>query len=208
MKKIFILPVIAACCMAVTPAYGQLLKFGLKGGVNLTEINWKDFNANKDNTTGFYIGPMAEVTIPIIGLGVDAAVMYSQRGSATLEPQEAGGESLTVKQQGLEVPINLKYTFGLGSTLGVFIAVGPDFFFNFKDNNMEKPANWNIWNLEDKKTQVGLNIGAGVKLFNHLQVGVNYQLPMGDSFTLKKAEETVLSKAKTKTWQVSLAYIF
>ncbi|MDR0961591.1 MAG: porin family protein [Mediterranea sp.] len=207
MKKILSVFAVIACCLVATPAQAQLLKFGLKGGVNLSEINWKSFNANKDNTTGFYVGPMVELTIPILGLGVDGAVMYSQRGNTKLmvDNNEVG-----IKQEGLEVPIHLKYTFGLGSTFGIFIAAGPDFFFNFKENKMDNPENWDIW--KDKKTQVGLNLGAGIKLFKHLQVGVNYQLPLGDSFTFKKATEAagdlIEGKMKTETWQVSAAYIF
>ena len=45
-----------------------------------------------------------------------------------------------------------------------------------------------------------------MKLIKHLQVGVNYQFPMGDSFTWKEASKAV--GAKNKTWQVSVAYIF
>jgi opacity protein-like surface antigen len=137
MKKIFSAFIIAVCCMFMAmPAQAQLLKWGVKGGVNLTKIDWDGgFKGNKDNSTGFFIGPMAEITIPIVGLGVDK-----------------------------------------------------------KDN------------VDRKKTQVGLNLGAGVKLIKHLQVGVNYQFPMGDSFTWKEASKAV--GAKNKTWQVSVAYLF
>lgn len=53
----------------------------------------------------------------------------------------------------------------------------------------------------------------GVKILKRLQVGVNYQVPMGDTFSVGDAVNTiwkdVLGKnAKTKTWQVSVAYIF
>ena len=93
---------------------------------------------------------MAEITIPIVGLGVDGALLFSQRGKGD------------VKQIGAEVPINLKYTIGLGSLLGVYFAAGPDFFFDFDKKD----------NVDRKKTQVGLNLGVGVKLIKHLQVGV------------------------------------
>ena len=56
------------------------------------------------------------------------------------------------------------------------------------------------------KTQVAINLGAGVKLLKKLQVGLNYQIPMGDSFEWKDAAS--IGTAKNKTWQVSLAYIF
>ena len=107
MKKIFSAFVIAVCCMFMAmPAQAQLLKWGVKGGVNMTKIDWDGgYKGNKDNSTGFFIGPMAEFTIPIVGLGVDGALLFSQRGKDE------------VKQTGLEVPVNLKYTIGLGSLL-------------------------------------------------------------------------------------------
>lgn len=78
----------------------------------------------KDNSTGFFFGPMAEITIPVIGLGVDGALLYSQKGDKM--------EGLDMKQSGLDIPVNLKYSIGLGSMLGIYVAAGPDFFFNFK----------------------------------------------------------------------------
>lgn len=176
MKKIFSAFIIAVCCMFMAmPAQAQLLKWGVKGGVNLTKIDWDGgFKGNKDNSTGFFIGPMAEITIPIVGLGVDGALLFSQRGKGD------------VKQTGVEVPVNLKYTIGLGSLLGIYFAAGPDFFFDFDKKD----------NVDRKKTQVGLNLGAGVKLIKHLQIGVNYQFPMGDSFTWKKQAMPLVLKTR------------
>ena len=45
-------------------------------------------------------------------------------------------------------------------------------------------------------------MGAGVKLIQHLQIGVNYNIPIGDHF------EWGDLKGKDKTWQISLAYLF
>lgn len=194
MKKFFGVFLVAICCLAMaTPAQAQLLKWGLKGGVNMSKIDWDGgAKGNKDNSTGFFIGPMAELTVPLIGLGIDGALMYSQRGENEW------------KQQGVEIPVNLKYTIGLGSILGVYVAAGPDFFFNFKDTKWE--------GFDTKATQVGLNIGAGVKLVQHLQIGVNYQIPLGDSFSWKGIGEAISDEiggnGKTKTWQISLAYLF
>lgn len=192
MKKIFSVLLIAVLGLFIAvPAQAQLIKFGVKGGLNMSKLDFKN-GPTSDNTTGFFIGPMAEVTIPVVGLGIDGALMYSQRGKSEW------------KQQGIEIPVNLKYTFGLGSMLGIYIAAGPDFYFNFKDTDWA--------GFDTKATQVGLNLGAGVKLFSHLQVGVNYQIPLGDSFSWKNVGETLADEiggnAKTKTVQVSLAYIF
>ena len=190
MKKVFSMLMIAVCCMfmATTTAQAQLIKWGVKGGVNVTKIDFD--NGIEDDMAGFFIGPMAEMTIPLVGLGVDAALLFSQKG--------VKAESDATKQAGLDIPVNLKYTIGLGSTLGIFIAAGPDFYFDFKSEEH---------GYEKKKAQIGINVGAGLKLLSHLQVGVNYNIPVGDHFEFVDAAEKVW-KGKDKTWQISLAYIF
>lgn len=188
MKKIFSVLMVAVALMVAAPVQAQLVKFGLKGGMNFSklELDVKGIDEVSENSTGFFIGPMAEVTLPIVGLGVDGALLFSQRGSGEL------------KEQGIEIPVNLKYTFGIGSFLGIYLAAGPDFYFNFKDVD--------VLDGEAKKTQVALNLGAGVKLLRKLQVGINYQIPMGNSFEWEDAGKVI--GAKDKTVQVSLAYIF
>lgn len=189
MKKIFSALLIAVLGLFIAvPAQAQLFKFGVKGGVNMTKIDWG--GGNKDNMAGFFIGPMTEVTIPLLGLGVDASLLFSQKGIKA--------DNDNVKQYGLDIPVNLKYTIGLGSTLGIFVAAGPDFYFDFKG---EKGG------IDRKAAQVGINVGAGLKLIRHLQVGVNYNIPVGDHFTWENSSNAIL-KGKDKTWQISLAYIF
>ena len=180
MKKVFSVLMVAVALMMAAPAQAQLIKFGVKGGLNMTKLDAEGLKS--DNSTGFFIGPMAEFTLPIVGFGIDGAVMFSQRGKDEF------------KQQGLEIPVNLKFSFGLGSMLGAYLAAGPDFFYNFKDLKVEGG--------EAKKAQVALNLGAGVKLLRKLQVGLNYQIPMGNSFELGNVD------VKNKTWQASLAYMF
>ena len=185
MKKVISVMMVAVALMMAAPVQAQLIKLGVKGGLNMSELDFKGgYEGNKDNATGFFIGPMAEFTLPVVGLGIDGAVMFSQRGKSE------------TKEQGFEVPVNLKYTLGLGSMAGVYVAAGPDFFFNLKD----------VEGGEAKKTQVALNLGVGLKLLSKLQAGVVYQIPMGDSFEWKDAGSAI--SAKNKTWQVSVAYMF
>lgn len=195
MKKIFSVLMVTVALMMAAPAQAQLIKFGVKGGLNMSELdfNVKSYGQLKENSTGFFIGPMAEITLPIIGLGIDGALMYSQRNTGIGEGK--------MKQQGIEIPVNLKYTFGLGSMLGIYLAAGPNFFFNFKDVK-------DIAFVDTKKAQVSVNIGAGLKLLKKLQVGLTYQVPLSDSFIRENVDGDVNFTSKTKTWQVSAAYIF
>lgn len=195
MKKIFSALLIAVCIGMALPAQAQL-HFGVKGGLNLSKASFSDVGANfkKDNFTGFFIGPMAEFNIPIVGLGVDAALLFAQRGIKV--------DDTTIKQNGLDIPVNLKYNIGLGSLIGIYFAAGPDFYFDFaKDKTFADTK------VDKRKAEVGINVGAGVKLLKHLQVGANYNIPLGDTAKFKE-DGSEYGSYKTKTWQVSIAYLF
>lgn len=192
MKRFLTMILVPVCALLLAmPAQAQLLKLGVKGGLNLASMDTK-LSAIKKNSTGFFIGPMAELTVPIVGIGVDAAIMYARKGK----------DNFTM--EGIEVPVNLKFSFGAGSMLGVYLAAGPDFFYNFKDVS---PAVGTGYQTEKKSAQVGINLGGGLKLLRHLQVGVNYSLPLQDSFVLTGTGNDV-EKVKFNTWQLSLAYTF
>ena len=90
MKKIFGALMIAVCIGMAMPAQAQI-HFGVKGGLNLSKASFSNVGDNfkKDNFTGFFIGPMAEFNIPIVGLGVDAALLFAQRGIKVSEGNES-----------------------------------------------------------------------------------------------------------------------
>lgn len=196
MKKIIgVLMVVVAVAIAM-PAQAQI-KFGVKGGLNLAKADFDKSDLKTSNFTGFFIGPIVDVTIPLAGLGVDGALLYSQRGI------KVNGE--TEKENGIELPVNLKYNIGLGSLASVYVAAGPSFFFSLEGD--EKIQGFK---LERKKAQLGLNLGAGVNLIKHLQVGVNYHIPMSKSaeYTFGNVTDAVKDSYKTKVWQISAAYFF
>jgi opacity protein-like surface antigen len=188
----------------VTLPVSAQFKFGVKGGLDLAKAEFKESSLKSDNFTGFFIGPMIDLTIPIIGLGVDASLLYAQKGVKIKGLIEGATISNTVKQKGIDIPVNLKYNIGLGSLAAVYLAAGPDFFFGFdKDKNLGENLD-----LKHKKAQLGINVGAGLKLLNHLQVGVNYNMPLTDTAKFTTIDGIKLDDYKTKTWQLSVAYLF
>ena len=181
-------------CMTAVPAHAQL-KFGLKGGLNISKVTLSANDFKADNRTGFFIGPMAEFTLPVVGLGVDAAALYTQTGAKI--SYEGATESKTLKT--IETPVNLKYNFGLGSTLGAYVAAGPQFGFNVGSGHVAE------FDVRDNNTT--FNVGAGLKLINHLQIGLNYNFSLSK---VAKYQDEAGNKydMKKNTWQVSLAYMF
>ena len=207
MKKIFAtILVTLTLLLGVQPAKAQL-SFGVVGGLNLSKLSYDNLSSNltSDNRCGWYIGPKVEFKVPLIGLGVDAAVEYSQRrlngevetGTSTVS------SSTTLKT--IEIPINLRYSIGLASLASLYVATGPQFGFNVGD----KKWNWNnitgaADGFELKKSNVTWNIGAGVKLLSHLEVGVGYNIALS-KFAKKYAGD---GNFKSNTWQFQVAYMF
>ena len=87
---------------------------------------------------------------------------------------------------------------GLGSTLGIYVAAGPQFGFNIGNSYTD------FWNLE--KNNTSFNIGAGVKLISHLQLGINYNFALSNAAEIKINDDVI--GVKRNAWQISAAYIF
>ena len=67
MKKIVGLILLAVMALIAVPAKSQI-KFGIKGGLNISSVHFNKDLVGKDNVTGFNIGPMVEVMAPIMGV--------------------------------------------------------------------------------------------------------------------------------------------
>lgn len=209
MKKFFTLIALTVALLTAAPSQAQV-KFGLKGGLNVTNMSLSSDVIKKDNQTGFFIGPTVKVTVPIVGLAVDGAVLYDQRDAKLTDTD--GNADKTTSQRSINIPINLRYGVGLGSLASVYLAAGPQFGFNVGKENFK----WNdTSNYELKKSNLSLNVGAGVSLISHLEIGFTYNIALGKTgeVTWKDAvgttAETVYSKkVRTNAWQVSAAYYF
>jgi hypothetical protein len=191
----------------MTVAAQAQVKFGVKGGLNLTNMKFDNSVTNKSNQTGFFIGPTLNFTLPVVGLGIDASALYDQR-SAKID-----GSEDKLKQQSIQVPINLRYGFGLGNTASIYIFAGPQFGFNIGDKSANIIDNALEWRLKD--SNLSANVGIGLMLLNHLQVSANYNIAMGTTgnFNVLKdvpdaAWNQVTGKTKANAWQLSVAYFF
>lgn len=135
MKKLFTLIVLVAATYFAVPANAQL-KFGIKGGLNITDMSLSNDVFETSNRTGFFIGPTIKFTLPIVGLGIDASALYDQReGEVNVEADDNTLVSTRLKQKSINIPINLRYDIGLGSLAAVYLAAGPQFGFNVGDKN-------------------------------------------------------------------------
>ena len=151
-------------------------KFGLVAGMNMSKLsfdNGKYFDS--DHRAGWYVGPKVWFNIPIVGLGVNAS--------------DAVSDSKNLNT--IEIPINVRYTLGLGSIASVYAETGPQFGFNVGNKTVSEVAKF-------KSSNVTWNVGIGARVLGHLEAGelVPDQL------------RGTKNDFKSNTWQVQVAYLF
>ena len=211
MKKILSLVFMVAAMMYATSANAQV-KFGLKGGLNVTIMSFSEDVFDASNKTGFFVGPMVKVIVPIVGLSFDAAALYDQK-EADVKYVGTNGDfgQANVKQQSINIPVNVRYGFGLSSLANIFLFAGPQWGINVGDKNFT----WNETSSYSlKKSNFSVNVGAGVTLLNHLQISANYNIACGKSAdaSFSKALDAVTNAGKDKSrnnsWQIALGYWF
>lgn len=211
MKKVLSIVFLVAAMLFAANANAQI-KFGLKGGLNVTSMSFSEEVFDASNKTGFFVGPMVKVTVPIVGLSFDAAALYDQK-EADVKYTGTEGElgKVNVKQQSINIPVNVRYGFGLSSLANIFLFAGPQWGINIGDKNFK----WNESSSYSlKKSNFSVNVGAGVTLLNHLQVSANYNIACGKSAdaSLSKALDAAANAGKDKShnnsWQIALGYWF
>ena len=212
MKKIWIILPLLASLLFATNAHAQV-KLGVKGGLNISRLKLNDDMWAADNKAGFFFGPMVKVTVPLIGLSFDAAALYDQKEAKMRWSDDVITEDLgrttTIKQQYIDIPINIRYGVGLGSLANVFVFAGPQWGINVGDKDFK----WNAGSSYSlKKATFSVNVGAGVTLLKHLQGSVNYNIECGKSGKMDTgrnySDDAKWVKGRNNTWQVSLGYWF
>ncbi len=209
MKKSVLSLVMVLAMVAVLPV-GAQVKFGVKAGVNLSQMSMDKDVFNTSNRAGFFMGPTLKVGLPVLGLGLDMSALYNR--------QEAKVEGINnkvntvLKQQQLIVPVNVKYGIGVGSIANVFVFAGPQIAFNIGDKVKkiselkDQAAEWTM-----KSSNFSVNAGLGMTVATHFQVTANYNVGVGKTgdITWEGVQNSAVSrKTQSSSWCVGLAYFF
>ena len=205
MKK-FLLLVVCLAAMT-TSVQAQGIKFGVKGGLNITKMSFSKDVVKSDNKTGFFVGPTLKISLPA-GFGVDIAALYDERSADVTggyKEEESkvivNTDGETIKQKSIQVPVNLRYSIGLSSLAGLYLALGPQFGFPVAAKVFD--TDFGEYRLKD--ANLSINFGAGVYMLGHLEIGVTYNLAAGKSGEFKNWNDV---DTHNHAWQISAAYYF
>ena len=200
MKKIIILAL--ALVMVQAASAKKMYAFGLRGGVNLTNMSFTENPLTKENQTGFFVGPTFKLSVPIIGLAADISALYDQRGGKMAATE---GDEIDITQKSLVIPLNLRYDFSVLSTLGVFLKAGPQIAFNVGDKDF-KWADGSSYEMS--KSNFSINVGLGAMILDHLEVSANYNIACGKTADGVWGNIGKAFEHKNNSWQLGLAYYF
>lgn len=206
MKKFSIVLLLGVLFFVSVPASAQF-KWGVEGGLHLGKASLSADMFDASNRTGWFIGPKVQFTMPVLGLGVDGALLYSQKYlkfSADGTDSEIG----TVKKDMpyIEIPINLRWNVGFSSLIGAYIATGPQFSWYLGGGNLSN-AFGKIGSL--KSSTFSWNVGAGLNLINHVQLGFSYNIALGETGQIDGVAGVIDAvDIKNNVWQIRLAYMF
>ena len=203
MKKIFTTIVLMAAMLVAIPAKAGI-NFGIKGGYNITNFSFSGDDLSSTTRSGFFIGPSVKIGIPVLPIGFEVAALYDQR-DAKLSTTANGEETLS--QKSINIPVNIRYELGLGDMAGIYVAAGPQFGFNIGDKKFSF-SNANDYEMKD--SNLSLNLGAGIRLVSHLEIGFNYNIALGKTGEFNEVDgaKNLVGNGKANAWQISAAYYF
>lgn len=205
MKKnrlLLVVALVVAFSTIATSSYGQI-RFGLRGEVGLNTPSFSKDALEVENLNSFKLGPTVEFMLPAMNFGLEASLLYNNdRMDVThlVVGEGSSPEVVNATNHYLDVPLNLKYKFGLILPVKIYAAAGPYARFHIGGDDVDFSDG--IEQIKSKSFQAGINLGLGAEIFSRLAVGVNYGIHLTDNYSASTPTwEDVVNK-KDATWSI------
>lgn len=192
-------------------------QFGLRAGLNMAN-QIKSFKTadivngfSTDNLTGYNIGLVYQFMPKKSGLGAEIGVMVTQKGFTFsdsinfVDAVKTGYEEINY----MEIPFNLRYRLKLGfagiyANAGAYAGYALSATTNYDDNS--EAQSFSFQSLSEH-LDYGIQAGAGVELFNKIQLGANYSYGLSIS-KFSQALTGNNEAMKNSVFSILLTYIF
>lgn len=202
-KNFLVLALIVAFSTIATTGYSQV-RFGLKGEVGLNNPTLTDNKLEVDYLNTFRLGPTVEVMLPGMNFGVEASLLYNNDRMDVSYITADVREEIKVTNHYLDIPLNLKYKFGLILPIKIYAAAGPYAKIHLSGDNVKFK---NVpEEFKSKAFEAGINIGVGAELFSKFAVGVNYGIILTDNYSVNTPDWGGALNDKNGTWSVGIAF--
>ena len=209
MRKIVLLLGLFVVLQSVTESSAQI-KYGVKGGLNLSNIGFDEDVYSINNRAGFFVGPTVLMATPIKEIELDASLLFDQRGVETETSDLQGGRpyKTTTTQRQIAIPINLRYNLSPESNTRLFVFAGPQLGLNVG----KKESELDYGDMVFDTFSFSMNVGIGMRLSQHIQVSANYNFVCGKNAGIWNNRQwdsgQQINKSRFNAWQFSVGYYF
>lgn len=187
MKRVLSFITVCAVALSISFSANAQVKFGVKGGLNLTNLSGslvEDVKGALSTYTGFHAGVALQVGLPF-GLAIQPEVLYTQSGvklSKDLVPSLSNvGDVLAKLSVGsVQVPVAIQWGIKLGP-VKPFVQAVPYVSFPVVKNLDLSAFNMNVnENLDNifGSLDYGVGLGAGLDIWK-IQASVKYNWALG-----------------------------
>lgn len=198
----FILSVIALFfSVGISDAKAQIVRAGIKAGVDVADHKVNSDLLKVGNRIGFQAGGVLELNIPLTGFGIETGIYYGNK-EYSVDNKSATANGDVADLEYLMVPLGLKQNVSLFGIVGIYFNAGVYGTYGLSGGELSVGGS----TYKQKEFQTGLNVGAGVSLLKHFELGMNYRYKLTDTFD--DAPSVDYMKVGRQTWNVSLAYLF
>lgn len=177
------------------------IKFGLRGGVDVSNNRINKDILNTNNRLGFHFGGVVEVNPPIFGWAVEGSLLF-------------GTQKFDIIQDGyklsdytyMRVPVSIKKTFGITNLLRGFAILGPYAEFRLGGGDLETTGSVRE-QYRSKTFTMGFDAGAGITILRNYELGMYYRKALTNN-TVANSDIGELLTKKPASWAVVLTYFF
>lgn len=171
------------------------MRFGVRGGLNLTSLNTKKSWGDMETKLGYHLGIVTDVHL-YQDLYLHPGVFLMTKGA------KVDGVDTKIRASYLEVPVLLSYRFPLMDEMKLHLNFGP--YLAYGIGGKIKPEHGSKVNTFDndrlKRFDMGLTLGAGMNI-DRLYVGLNYDLGLMNI-------SDGAGKIRNRTFYVTFGYNF
>lgn len=200
MKKIII--AIAALLIS-SSAFAQ---FGIMAGVTSSQTDIKSAVNDYKNITLYHVGVAYKFGVGNI-FAIQPALVYNVKGT---KMEDLGSSKLEAefKTGYLELPVSLQAGIGLGPIIRIFGLAEPFLGYAITNDVKAGDTTKQSWDYISSRFEYGVGLGAGVELFQHLQVAVKYFWNLGNVYDFNIATASDALKGKCNGVTASVMFLF
>lgn len=201
-NRLLVIALIVAFSTIATTGYSQL-RFGLRGEVGLNKASFSEKALEVENLNSFKLGPTVEIMLPAMDFGIEASLLYNndRMDVAYISADESSKrQEIEVTNHYIDIPVNLKYKFGLILPVKIYAAAGPYARVHVGGDDIK------FSDVQDdfkaKAFEAGVNLGLGLEIFKRVAVGANYGIELTDNYSVDKPKWGNALNKKKGTWSI------